>query len=164
MQDSNQLGTQSMSSAADITVRYFRMENFKSGKTEIVNHFDDISVRLVRALFCSEAEWNSLTPDKSLQNMATPLSMETEKTVNLVLSELCKYELQSKTPVEDDEKQLLDFNKVNGNNSKGFTKTKVAEDAKKTIDDSFDLKNQRFRSALLFRIEKKKLLLEAIKK
>lgn len=96
----------------------------------LITHFDDITVRSMRALYSSEEEWDTLVKQsggsadlKSLNNLGTPLSASTEDKVSKALNALVRLELSRKpTSVEDDIKELEELvsrQNVVGKKSKG---------------------------------------------
>ena len=164
----------------------------------LVSHFDDITVRSMRALYSTTEEWDKLVREsggssslKNLNNAGLPLSVETEKKILLAFQTLIKIELNEKeTTVEEDIKILSEFedsklrNSVNNGNKKNkkekVAKTGFAGNEKENeilleksvvnkiereleIDPSGYYSDGEF-AALTFRIEKKKILLDALEK
>lgn len=98
--------------------------------TGLISHFDDITVRSMRALYSSAEEWDVIVKQSggssdlnSLNNLGTPLSADTEGKVSKALNALVRLELARKpTSVEDDVKELeglVSKQSVNGKKSKG---------------------------------------------
>jgi len=165
-------GKKSAISAIDTNVRYYR--NTRT--------FDDVSTRCLRALYASAQEWQLVTDSRgmlALDALHAPLSAQTEKAVRRAQGQLAQLELESKASrLEDDEAQLRVMvsgrskdksGGVVGSFSVGFggeSPSKVVERAKSsvrtasTVDPSGRFKDTLY-TAVAFRIEKKKLLLEA---
>jgi hypothetical protein len=108
---------------------------------------------------CSTDEWQTAAPAVSLQGVASALSYDTEKKIEALLRELCRCELDSKVTTLDDDEQVL----VGANSKKGFKKgaSTPADYKSSTVIDDDSTARQRL--AIAFRIEKKKLLVEAIR-
>jgi hypothetical protein len=98
--------------------------------TGLISHFDDITVRSMRALYSSAEEWDALVKQSggtsdlnSLNNLGTPLSAGTEGKVSKALGALVHLELARKpTSVEEDVKELDELagrQSVTGKKSKG---------------------------------------------
>ena len=159
----------SSTAASDITLKYYRNRPNLSNNDQKLNYqkteglmanFDDTSVRCVRALVCSESEWMSTRPKESMQIFAFPLSQETEDRAGKLLSSICFLELRGKsTTIEQDEEALDALIKGAAiSDSKGFAVRKSKEDTNVAIESNI---RSRLINALIFRLEKKKLLLEA---
>ena len=149
--------------AMDSTTRYYRspIKNNNGNLSEKLSRFDEISVACVRALVCSESEWNSAQAQKNLMGMLSPLSPETEERTEKLLASLCFLELKSKpTSLEDDIKSLQ---KLIDGESKGFSQTKGVKESKNSSSSvtALNAANTMRQIALTFRIEKKKMLMHA---
>lgn len=163
----------------------------------LASHFDDISVRSMRALYSTTDEWNTLIKQsggekelKSLNNVGLPLSKETEKKIFTAFQTMIKLELEEKETSLEEDIVLLAENENTRSKSgdkknrkdknimkKGFA-GKEKENEKdilieKTqmnkIERELDVDPSGFYSdgefaALTFRIEKKKILLDALEK
>lgn len=196
----------SSSAGNDKSTRYFRKIPLKSNdknedkkplpdteESNIISHFDDITVRSIRALYSSPEEWDLLVKQsgdgsslQTLNRLGVSLSSTTEQNIASVMYSLIRLELQEKaTTVEEDAQLLLGLEKLRiGNvqtkkldietkktvepNKKGFgdekqvknLKTKTLQLKEVKIDPSGYYRDQDF-AALTFRMEKKKILLEA---
>lgn len=164
MQDlssSSTSGTSSSSTsttfASESTARYFHTPSLPfvgSGSgIGVSSHFDDISARCVRALVCSETEWNIAQPASNLGGVAVPLSEETERKITALLGCICEGELLAKPTTIKQDEELLEKKQ---SRSKGFGGAAA-------VVASSDEMPERLRSAIIFRMEKKKLLEEAIR-
>ena len=72
-----------------------------TGKRSIVDLFDDVTVRALRALYCSPSEWSSLFsgPGTDLCNLNTlgvPLSSASEDKLATALQVLTRLEMSGK--------------------------------------------------------------------
>eukprot|EP01038_Epipyxis_sp_PR26KG_P012355 gene12355-16569_t len=156
----------------DITTRYFRKSTKSDNVNDSFSNFDDITIRVLRALYSATDEWNSFFDNENrltLEALGKQLSSNTELCIKRALLNIINAELASKPTTLDDDKQLLSniLNKKtasnstpNSNSTKGFAKVNnVVSDE---IDPSGIYSNTLI-SAIIFRIEKKKLLVEAIK-
>lgn len=174
----------SVSVASDLTVRCFRNkpvaslveeQRLKSASTPSPSErFDDITVRSLRIMFCSEEEWmqifGSKAPDDlSFDMVKSALSSTTEELVKQALRSLIQLELDSKpTTIEEDADLLTTMPKNGGirnerSYGKGFGAGKVSSlgDDSLTADPSGRFSDSYY-SAVLFRMEKKKLLRDAL--
>lgn len=128
-----------------VPVRFFRLA--PSGG---VGGFDSVTTRALRALYASRAEWAELVGAAgtigNLERLGAPLSGETEELVALALRSLAQLELASKPTRLEEDVALLQASRA-----------KVAIPG---CDPSGLFQDPVF-SAISFRIEKKKLLLEA---
>ena len=129
-----------------------------------LSRFDEISVACVRALVCSESEWTSVQPQVNLLGVTVRLSPETEALTEKLLSSLCFLELKSKASSLDDDVKSLNKLMNGETKTKGFSQQSNENGAdKKNVRDALSsfTANNRILSALMFRIEKKKLLKQA---
>lgn len=168
----------------------------------LASHFDDVTVRSMRALYSTTDEWNALvkqsggnTDLRSLNNAGVPLSAETERKIYSAFTTLIRLELAEKpTSIEEDMVSLLEFsnkqNTVSSKNSikgkkgittspkKGFQSPQQLDEEKVDTEvikkvvknkDTLEVDPSGFYSdgnyaALTFRIEKKKILMDALLK
>ena len=167
----------------------------------LASHFDDVTVRSMRALYSTTDEWNALvkqsgsnTDLRSLNNAGVPLSAETERRIYSAFTTLIRLELAEKsTSIEADMVSLSELsskqNTVSSKDSikgkkgittsskKGFQSPQLDEEKvdteiiKKTVKnkDMLEVDPSGFYSdgeyaALTFRIEKKKILMDALLK
>ena len=172
--------------------------------TGLASHFDDITVRSMRALYCSTTEWKELvklsggtSSLKSLNNAGARLSAETEMTVNKALQSLIRIELAEKvTTLEEDNLELSElessrFSAASGKKGKNdSTKERKEKDTmKKGFGSKSDSETDTVKidtairsdkreasvevdpsgiysdgdyAALTFRIQKKKILIDAL--
>lgn len=152
--------------------------------------FDDVTVRSLRLFFASTEEWLSVvkvtgggaSSPLSLGTLGVPLSAATEARVNHALRLFAQYELQSKpTALEEDYAILASLDASSGS-AEGSTERAVASSKKPkgggrgkggfgqksdgekvaapVMDPSGKYSDEYF-TAVNFRIEKKKLLVEA---
>ena len=159
LEDQGQQFKSTSSVAIDTTTKYYynsiKHNNGDGILSDKLSRFDEISVACVRALVCSESEWGNAQPQKDLLRVLAPLSSKTEELTEKLLKTLCSLELKSKpTTLDDDVESLREL--VNGD-SRGFSEKKGNKRSKTGTHSSI----QRKQTALLFRIEKKKILLEA---
>ena len=175
--------------------------NYYNTVEGLASHFDDVTVRSMRALYSTTDEWNALVKQsggnsdlRSLNNAGLPLSAETEGKVYSALNALIRLELAEKpTSLEEDMGALRELNNrqnvVNVKDSlkakkgvttspkKGFQSQQLDEEKvdvevlKKIVKntDSVEVDPSGFYSdgeyaALTFRIEKKKILVDALLK
>ena len=120
----------------------------------LISRFDGVTVRALRALLCSEEEWNgavekdgSETLKVNLDKTAVAMSPNTEQKLTEALRVIADEELKSKPTTVEEDKELL--SKLLSN------KISSSSDASGSFGDSSY-------AAVVFRIEKKKLLLEAL--
>lgn len=211
MEDSTASALQKSSSSAgnDKNTRYFRKSPQKidekkvtkdelpdTADSNVISHFDDITVRSIRALYSSAEEWNLLVKQsgdsgtlQNLNRLGVPLSSTTEQNIASVMYSLIQLELQEKsTTLEEDvgllgalenlqrvgsqsKKLEIETKKVVEPNKKGFgdekptknSKTKTLPQKEMKVDPSGYYRDQDF-AALTFRIEKKRILKEALTK
>jgi Rubisco LSMT substrate-binding len=168
----------------------------------LASHFDDVTVRSMRALYCTAEEWNTLVKQSggtsdlmSLNNAGVPLSADTEAKIFKAFSALLRLELAEKpTSLEEDMIALSELNNrqnivsnkeslkakkgVTTSSKKGFQSQQLEEEKidsgevlKKIVKkkDSVEIDPSGFYSdgefaALTFRIEKKKILMDALLK
>ena len=163
----------------------------------LVSHFDDITVRSMRALYSTEEEWYTLVKQsggdknlKSLNNVGLPLSQATEKKIFTALRTMIKLELDEKeTSLSEDMKLLEEYENVRakGGNKKNKKEKNVMKKGfagkDKEIEKDSSLEKIQMNkierelevdpsgfygdgefAALTFRIEKKKILLDALEK
>jgi hypothetical protein len=155
------------------------------GPLRVLDHFDDITVRAMRALYSNPEEWSSLTRAsggqlQTLETLGQPLSSETENKVATALRAIAKLELASKATSLDDDVKLFEEMRQSKTSSpsdtgakaktKGFGATNEAAEGKAVDggrDDAPVDPSGRFGDAdfavVSFRIEKKRLLKEASK-
>lgn len=148
------------------------------GVAGTIARFDSVSTRAIRALYSTPQEWKSLTDSANkignLEKLGTPLCSATEAKVANALRSIASLELASKSTDINQDLALFETLKQKrgsatqgspNNNSKGFSsapaKTSTAAAAAAVPNPSGPYQDALF-SALAFRIEKKKLLLEAI--
>jgi len=148
------------------------------GDAGTIARFDSVSTRAIRALYSTPQEWKSLTDSANkignLEKLGTPLCSATEAKVANALRSIASLELASKSTDINQDLALFETLKQKrgsatqgspNNNSKGFSsapaKTSTAAAAAAVPNPSGPYQDALF-SALAFRIEKKKLLLEAI--
>lgn len=150
----------------------------------IISCFDDVTVRALRALYATDAEWASFGGLGNVQALGKRLSAETEESVAAALRAFCRLELRDKpTSLQEDQAMLLAYSerkmstaagekvvRMNGmdgvasdaaaSKDKGFaaTKPKNGKKDKSAVMDPSGLYRDALVSALVFRIEKKKLL------
>lgn len=167
----------------------------------LASHFDDVTVRSIRALYSTTDEWNTLvkqsggnTDLRSLNNAGVLLSAETERKIYSAFSALIRLELAEKpTSIEEDMVSLLELNNkqntasskdsikgkkgITTSSKKGFQSQQLDEEKvdteviKKIVKnkDTLEVDPSGFYSdgeyaALTFRIEKKKILMDALLK
>jgi Rubisco LSMT substrate-binding len=167
----------------------------------LASHFDDVTVRSMRALYCTTEEWNTLVKQSggtsdlmSLNNAGVPLSADTEAKIFKAFNALLRLELAEKpTSLDEDMAALSELNKkenvvtskdslkakksVTTSSKKGFQSQQLEEEKidseilKKIVNkkDSVEVDPSGFYSdgefaALTFRIEKKKILMDALLK
>ena len=135
--------------ADKINTRIFRNAISAISKHQNINHFDDITVRVLRALYSSFDEWNIITQSNNniLQILENQLSNETELKISQILNELIKLEINDKeTSLAADMQQLesLTSKQTEKVSSSGIYENSIV-------------------AILTFRIEKKKLLNEILK-
>mmetsp|Transcript_32380 Transcript_32380/g.44363 ORF Transcript_32380/g.44363 Transcript_32380/m.44363 type:complete len:509 (+) Transcript_32380:174-1700(+) len=123
----------------------------KKESAALTSRFDDLTVRALRALFSSNTEWNALfsaSPVVSLEQLGRPLSADSEAVLNRALQTIVASELASKaTSLKDDEALLT-----------RYLATPV-QTKSVSASGKFDDKEV---TALAFRIEKKKILQQAL--
>jgi len=129
---------------------------------DIHSHFDDVTVRSLRALLCSTDEWRLLFPGPSttaeeevtLERLGPPRSVETERLVAAALAMILRMELEDKPTTLVDDVSLLAALQASLSASSGAT-------GGQEVDPSggFSVADV---SILKFRIEKKLLLQEGI--
>jgi hypothetical protein len=186
----------SPSTSDEKSSRYFRIAPLvlETDKFSITSHFDDITVRSMRALYSTPTEWDLLVKEsgggglQNLNRLGVPLSDSTEKSLVAVLTAIIRLELSEKETSFEEDSQLLrqlqsnvnknkidkidkiDLKKLdNEENKKGFgsskekvkSKSKTSLQDKVAIDPSGSYSDLQF-TALTFRIEKKKILMEAL--
>ncbi len=153
--------------------------------SDVINRFDDVTVRALRALYASDAEWVSFGGLSSIQALGASLSPQTEESVARALRAFCRLELRDKpTTLQEDQARLLFTSQSMGagagamaqmegvdgalaqsNAPKGFGAAPSTIDNNGTgqgVDmDPSGLYRDALVCALAFRIEKKKLLHDA---
>lgn len=157
----------------------------------IIGRFDDVTVRALRALYATEAEWASFGDLRNAQALGRSLSSETEECIAAALRAFCRLELRDKpTTLAEDQALLLVHSERKAGAGKGLnagmakgkdvTVSDGAADTGRGFAASKQRKGQRagagdeavemdpsglYRDALVgalaFRIEKKKLLCDA---
>jgi Rubisco LSMT substrate-binding len=167
----------------------------------LASHFDDVTVRSMRALYCTTEEWNTLVKQSggtsdlmSLNNAGVPLSADTEAKIFKAFNALLRLELAEKpTSLDEDMIALSELNNkqnivtskdslkgkkgVTTSSKKGFQSQQLEDEKidsevlKKIVKkkDSVEVDPSGFYSdgefaALTFRIEKKKILMDALLK
>jgi hypothetical protein len=144
--------------------------------------FDEITVRALRLFFAGANEWEKYSVSSTgsaaevmLTQLPDTLSVETEKKVAKTLQLLAQYEMNAKsTSLESDYAELKQLvsghmgDVASDSKNKGFSakkgnksNTKKTDADKNDTDGLGEFRDARM-SALRFRIEKKKLLLEAL--
>ena len=155
--------SQSVISAADFKCR-ISARSSASEKTTCC--FDDVTIRCMRAFFCSDIEWKTISAGllESLKGLEQPLSQDTESKVLSALSALARLELKSfPTTIDEDLRRLKALDEPVELSTKGFSKVPAAEtrnsgnEAPTVTDPSGSFKDTEY-SKICFRIEKKKLL------
>ena len=74
----------------------------------IIGRFDDVTVRALRALYATDAEWASFGDLRNAQALGRCLSSETEECIAAALRALCRLELRDKpTTLAGDQALLL---------------------------------------------------------
>ena len=144
----------------DLTTRYFRTspptDNIITNPNSLTRHFDELSVRCLRALYSSADEWQSIctTNDQllTLDKLGQALSPDTESKVFMALKNIASQELSKKKSTIDEDYQLL----ANLGNKNGFAKAKQVS----ASDVKADGETGALATAIEFRIEKKKMLEE----
>ena len=158
-------------SGEDLTARCFRTPptalkgNHMGG---ITDNFDDITVRAMRALYSSPEEWEQITINgqvPSLDNLGTVLSTNTEQAISIALTDILRLELQQKTTSLDEDMRIMNDMRVKittisqpSSNDKEFVMSKSS-----ALDPSGMYSSSDF-AALSFRIQKKKILSDALQK
>lgn len=103
-------------SGDELNTRYFRTppasliedkSATSSSSQPLLNHFDDITVRAMRALYCTPEEWQKLGTLTSLDALGVPLSSSTEKAVATALADIVRFELSAKATTLEDDMALL---------------------------------------------------------
>ena len=154
----------------DLTTRYFRTspptDNIVQNPNSITRHFDELSVRCLRALYSSSIEWQSIcTVDNqlmTLDKLGQALSSETELKVSMALKNIASQELSKKRSSINEDHQLL----ANLSNKNGFSKSKqvskngVKSDGEANNGVKSSGETSALATAIEFRIEKKKMLTE----
>ena len=139
--------------------------------SQYLDHYDDITIRSLRVFFSTEDEWNIITKNWnsnsasiSLDEVGLPLSSMTEGKIATCLKSIAKFELlQKSTSLEYDTALLKNKNSVNENtnsNSNNPNKKDSKGFGKGSTNDSY--MNENMMLATMFRIEKKKILIEAM--
>ena len=140
-----------------VPVRFFRQAP-SGGSISGRGGFDSVTTRALRALYASRAEWAELVGVTgtigSLERLGAPLSGETEALVASALRSLAQLELASKpTRLEEDVALLQGLKGKVAAGTSGGGGCEACDPSGLYQDPVF--------SAVAFRIEKKKLLLEA---
>ena len=152
----------------DLTTRYFRTPpaalkgNHMGG---LIDNFDDITVRAMRALYSSPEEWEQIVVSgqlPSLDNLGTVLSTKTEQAITIALADILRLELQQKTTTLDDDMQIINDMRVKIAQSSSNDKDSVMSNSS-ALDPSGLYSSSDF-AALSFRIQKKKILSDALQK
>lgn len=133
---------------------------------EVSSHFDDVTVRSLRALLCSPDEWRSLFPDPStaqeeasLERLGLPGCPETERLVAAALAMILRLELEGKpTTLAEDLSSLASFQ---ASSSPAISPRTAAAVGEQEVNPSGRFSVVEL-STLKFRIEKKMLLQEGI--
>jgi len=132
---------------------------------EVSNHFDDVTVRSLRALLCSPDEWRLLFPDPStvdeeasLERLGLPGCPETERLVTAALTMILRLELEGKpTTLTEDLSSLASLQA----SSSAISPRTAAATGEQEVNPSGRFSVVEL-STLKFRIEKKMLLQEGI--
>ena len=132
------------------------------GDAGTIARFDSVTARAVRALYASPAEWQALIGADgkigNLEKLGAPLGAQTEALLAQALRKLAKCELESKTTTIEQDLATL----AQGKPSKGFkSPSSPAVGGGPPADPSGPFQDALF-AAISFRIEKKRLLLEAV--
>jgi len=151
-------------------------DRLSSQPGNIVDKFDDVTVRAMRALYSSDTEWaQRMGAGPSLDSYGTPCSDSTERKVAAALRALAVAELEEKpTTLLQDKEQLglargqfasapsaSSFTPTSAT-KKGFGTTETsAGTSVEAVADPSGMFASRAASALAFRVEKKRLLHEA---
>ena len=111
---------------------------------EVITKFDDVTTRTLRALLCTDKEWEILISNKSnlsLESLGPSLSFETENLIATLLRKLVNIELSTKaTTLDEDILLLSNYNK------------------RSELSDPSGIFSNSMYAALSFRIEKKRVL------
>jgi hypothetical protein len=131
-----------------LDLRYYRT-SLRPIELSTQSHYDDISVRCLRLFFATEIEWNlslkSSSQNVDLDCVRKPLSMDTELRVQKCLQEIARLELTDKTTTLEQDQDIIRYL-----SSSGISGSDV------------EMKSSELKLAVEFRIEKKKMLLEAM--
>lgn len=159
---------------ADKTTRCFRATRSIAGinSANICDRFDELTVRVLRAMYCSADDWQrlGLSTASTLETLVSSINQDTEAKVKAALQLIVKFELESKkTSLSQDVEQLERLNNKSASSSdsskKGFsnksTVTVMSKAASMEADPSGSFADYAY-STLAFRIEKKKLLNEVL--
>ena len=186
----NAAGSRELISAIDFNCRYFRTvpierrpislkegtEEVSVTKDDLLLHYDDVTVRAMRAFLCSPAEWELKMSDKedsfTLRGLEVPMSMETEQKLVCALRKVAALELSSKATTLEDDMAAISIRKDSSlqTTSLGFESKKIKKGVaeqkarKGAIFESPDpsgIYRDRVYSATIFRMEKKGLLAHA---
>ena len=169
--DKKAIAAASPLSGEDLTARYFRTPptalkgNHTGGLTD---NFDDITVRAMRALYSSTEEWEQIIVDgrlSSLDNLGTVLSTKTEQTITIALADILRLELQQKTTTLDEDICTMNDMRVKMAtiSQPSSTDKEVIMSTNTPLDPSGWYSFSDF-AALSFRIQKKKILTDALQK
>ena len=140
------------------------------GDEGTIARFDSVTTRSLRALYSSQAEWAELVASSgrigNLERLGAPLSPQTEKLVASALRSLASLELASKPTTLEEDVALLGGSKggvSRKKGNKGFSSSSgdAASDATAAPNPSGPYQDAVY-SAISFRIEKKRLLGEAM--
>lgn len=169
--DKKSMAAASPLSGEDLTTRYFRTPpaalkgNHMGG---LIDNFDDITVRAMRALYSSTEEWEQIIVDgylPSLDNLGTVLSTKTEQTITIALADILRLELQQKTTTLDEDICTMNDMRVKMTtiSHQSSTDKEVIKSTSTPLDRSGWYSFSDF-AALSFRIQKKKILSDALRK
>eukprot|EP00596_Hydrurales_sp_CCMP1899_P009992 CAMPEP_0119043348 /NCGR_PEP_ID=MMETSP1177-20130426/21100_1 /TAXON_ID=2985 /ORGANISM="Ochromonas sp, Strain CCMP1899" /LENGTH=613 /DNA_ID=CAMNT_0007011263 /DNA_START=127 /DNA_END=1965 /DNA_ORIENTATION=- len=174
VEDSTASALQKSSSSAgnDKNTRYFRKSPQKvdekkvtkdelpdTADSNIISHFDDITVRSIRALYSSAEEWNLLVKQsgdsgtlQNLNRLGVPLSSTTEQNIASVMYSLIQLELQEKSTTLEEDVGLLgaleNLQRVGSQSKKLEIETKkVVEPNKKGFGDEKPTKNSKTKTS-----------------
>jgi hypothetical protein len=146
--------------AVDEVAKILQRAATRSGSRSIAARFDDLTVRALRALYSAPEEWERLFPAASkspptLTYLGVPLSISTEEKLEKALKGLLAAELASKpTTLEEDAKMLEEAMQRRASDSPNLLGGPSTSPSGLYEDTSL--------TALIFRMEKKRLLKEVL--
>jgi hypothetical protein len=146
----------------------------------LINRCDDVTVRALRAMYATDAEWSSLKEFRNMQPLGKVMSPETEDKVAMALRAFCRLEIATKPTTLQQDRELLNSQGVVGKkkNIGGSTmdgrapkdgfgrppaqkKSKNQDQSGVTMDPSGLYGKDALICTLAFRVEKKALLYSA---